>query len=63
MVITLSRTEKGSIRGTTTLMGVPLAAQSDSIVGALRNLAAMIQDHKMLEVEQITEWIKESQAK
>lgn len=47
MIIDLSRTKQGAIRAGIVLAGENLAGQSDTIHGALRNLAFEVEQSKL----------------
>lgn len=60
MTVDVIRTEKGMIRADVVISGLHLYAQSDSIHGAIRNLAFEIQHSPVEENAQIAAWQKEA---
>lgn len=62
MELTIELTERGAVKATAIVGPVTLFAQSDSIHGALRNLAYEIQASQ-IEATQMALWVNEKNGK
>ena len=58
--VTLEQTKNKHVRAITTIQGQVMSVQSDSIAGALHNLAFVAGQYKQLSSDQMVTWEKES---